>query len=61
MGVTAAARDEQKSDRTRAGMIPGQLPIGLLLILISWPLAWSGTPTWSEHTFFPLWLGYILT
>lgn len=61
MGMTAAARDEQKSGRTRAGMIPGQLPSGLLLILISWPLAWSGTPAWSEHAFFPLWLGYILT
>jgi hypothetical protein len=26
-----------------------------------WALAWSGVPTLSEYSFFPLWLGYILT
>jgi uncharacterized membrane protein len=36
------------------------LLIGLALVAIAWPLAWSGLAPWSEYTFFPLWLGYIL-
>jgi len=32
-----------------------------VLIAIAWPLAWFGPRPYSEHTFFPLWLGYILT
>jgi hypothetical protein len=31
------------------------------LIAVAWPLAWFGPAPFSEHTFFPLWLGYILT
>ncbi len=46
-------------NRTRA--IPPQLPVGLALIAIAWPLAWFGSTPWSSYTFFPLWLGYILT
>ena len=45
--------------RTRA--VPPQLLIGLVLVAIAWPLAWSGLEPASRHTFFPLWLGYILT
>lgn len=30
-------------------------------MLGSWWLAWFGPSPWSWHTFFPLWLGYILT
>jgi hypothetical protein len=37
------------------------LPFGLLLLVASWALAWSGPAPFSEHTFFSLWLGYILT
>jgi hypothetical protein len=33
---------------------------GLVLLLTSWWLAWFGPAPLSEHTFFPLWLGYIL-
>ncbi len=40
---------------------PPQLIAGLLLIGIAWPVAWAGLAPYSEHTFFPLWLGYILT
>lgn len=40
---------------------PRHLFIGIILIVIAWPLAWFGPAPWSEHTFFPLWLGYILT
>jgi hypothetical protein len=38
-----------------------QLVLGLALIAVAWPLAWAGPAPFSEHTFFPLWLGYILT
>jgi hypothetical protein len=37
-----------------------QLPIGIALVAVAWPLAWFGPGPFSEHTFFPLWLGYIL-
>ncbi|MBA2595021.1 MAG: hypothetical protein H0V00_00155 [Chloroflexia bacterium] len=33
----------------------------MVLTLFSWWLAWLGPEPFSEHTFFPLWLGYILT
>lgn len=39
---------------------PRHLTIGLSLIALAWPLAWFGPGPWSEYTFFPLWLGYIL-
>ncbi len=31
------------------------------MLLVTWPLAWSGIRPWSWYTFLPLWLGYILT
>ena len=40
---------------------PAQIAIGIALVAVAWPLAWAGPAPWSEHTFFPLWLGYILT
>ncbi|HVL23084.1 MAG TPA: hypothetical protein VM450_03320 [Thermomicrobiales bacterium] len=40
---------------------PPQLGIGVALVAVAWPLAWSGLAPWSGYTFFPLWLGYILT
>lgn len=41
--------------------LPWQLRAGLVLLAIAWPLAWFGPSPYSEYTFFPLWLGYILT
>lgn len=41
--------------------LPRQLFAGLVLIAVVWPLAWAGPAPYSEYTFFPLWLGYILT
>ena len=41
--------------------MPPQLPIGLALVAVAWPVAWGGPRPFSDHTFFPLWLGYILT
>jgi hypothetical protein len=40
---------------------PPQIVIGVILVAVAWPLAWAGPSPYSEHTFFPLWLGYILT
>ena len=38
-----------------------QVAAGMLLVLISWRVSWSGPEPLRFHTFFPLWLGYILT
>lgn len=43
------------------GSVPLHLVIGAALIAIAWPMAWFGPEPFSRHTFFPLWLGYILT
>jgi hypothetical protein len=43
------------------GTPPPWLWLGLLLVAVAWPLAWAGPAAVAEHTFFPLWLGYILT
>jgi hypothetical protein len=40
---------------------PFWLWLGLGLVAVAWPLAWIGPAPFSDHTFFPLWLGYILT
>lgn len=48
--------------------VRGRFPLwgwaGSVLIALSWPAAWF-RPEWlgpvTDHTFFPLWLGYILT
>ena len=49
------------ADRHGARRFPPHLPIGLLLIVVVWPVAWSGIDPISHYTFFLLWLGYILT
>jgi hypothetical protein len=41
--------------------LPPQLVIGLAIVAVAWPLAWAGPELLSQYTFFPLWLGYILT
>jgi hypothetical protein len=38
-----------------------RLAVGLALALVSWWVAWFGPAPLSYYTFFPLWLGYILT
>ena len=35
--------------------------LGLLLIAIAWPLSWAENGPGLHYTFFPLWLGFILT
>ena len=33
---------------------------GVLLIAVAWSASWSGETALAHHSFFPLWLGYIL-
>ncbi len=49
------------SQRAVVDGLPPQFLVGIVLILVAWPLAWSRLQPFSEFTFFPLWLGYILT
>lgn len=49
------------STTTRTRTVPLQLVIGVVLVIVAWSLAWGGPAPWSHYTFFPLWLGYILT
>jgi hypothetical protein len=35
--------------------------VGVTLVAVAWPTAWFGPTTLAEFTFFPLWLGYILS
>jgi hypothetical protein len=44
-----------------SGRFPAQLLVGIVFIAVAWPVAWFGAPPFSSHSFFPLWLGYILT
>ncbi|MBA3377659.1 MAG: hypothetical protein H0T93_02130, partial [Chloroflexia bacterium] len=44
-----------------AARLPRHLVAGLALLAIAWPLAWFGSAPYASYTFFPLWLGYILT
>jgi hypothetical protein len=37
------------------------LAIGIILTALSWIAAWGSLGFLSEHSFFPLWLGYIFT
>jgi hypothetical protein len=37
------------------------LALGALLVAVAWPLAWFGPAPLRHYSFFPLWLGYILT
>src|SRR5687767_3931694 len=49
--------------RTRAiaGTDVPQLVMGMALIAFWWPVAWTQLRPLSDYSFFPLWLGYILT
>lgn len=50
--------DSRDRSNTRFA-VPGQLISGAIILLVAWPLAWSGLQPWSWYTFFPLWMGYI--
>ncbi|MGA7668916.1 MAG: hypothetical protein WBW04_00740 [Nitrolancea sp.] len=44
----------------RVGRVP-QIILGLLLVTVWWPIAWTQFRPSSDYYFFPLWLGFILT
>jgi hypothetical protein len=48
-------------EMAEADDLPPHLWVGVVLVVVAWPLAWSRLQPFSEFTFFPLWLGYILT
>jgi len=55
-------RKQDKEGSVRAARRqPWHLMAGIALVAVAWPLAWFGPAPFSEYTFFPLWLGYILT
>lgn len=54
MGMWAIRTDQARH-------LPAQLVAGIVLVAVAWPLAWLGPEPLSAYTFFPLWLGYILT
>ncbi|MGH2560980.1 MAG: hypothetical protein ACRDJH_18090 [Thermomicrobiales bacterium] len=56
-----ALPDRQHSIAIAGHMIPPQLIIGVAFVAVAWPMAWWGPRPFSDHTFFPLWLGYIFT
>lgn len=50
-----------RSTTDHGNRFPPQLLIGIALIALAWPLAWFGPTPYAWYTFFPIWLGYILT
>jgi hypothetical protein len=57
----SAQPELRAAPRWAVGRVALQLICGLVLVGIAWPLAWWGPAPVSNYTFFPLWLGYILT
>lgn len=49
------------TEQTGIGRVTPQLVVGIMLVAVAWPMAWFGPSPFSHYTFFPLWLGYILT
>jgi len=54
-------KQDKEGSAPAARRQPWHLMAGVALVAIAWPLAWFGPAPFSEYTFFPLWLGYILT
>lgn len=53
-------RSENRGAVGTENSAPAQLFVGAAILLVAWPLAWSGIQPWSWYTFFPLWMAYIL-
>ena len=50
-----------RSSSARPYLIPPHGAAGLTLIGLAWPASWLQVGPVAEYSFFPLWLGYILT
>ncbi|MEA2584009.1 MAG: hypothetical protein QOF33_2094 [Thermomicrobiales bacterium] len=59
--MLSATRTAPSDSSSSLANVPRQLLAGLLLVGIAWPTAWFGPLALAEFTFFPLWLGYVLT
>jgi hypothetical protein len=65
-GAAACAEVELRVASSEAPCLPlavsmMTLVIGLVLTALSWIAAWGSSGLLSEYSFFPLWLGYILS
>ncbi len=60
VGPWRSIEQQGAASRSLDPAFPPQLALGLILLAVAWPLAWFGPAPFSEHTFFPLWFGYIL-
>ena len=58
--IPPLTQPEQPARPVAPGWRPVWLPLGGVLLVLAWVIAWFGPAPWSEYTFFPLWLGYIL-
>lgn len=56
--VTVPAKTARKLGKF--SILPWHGVLGLALIVVAWPVSWLHISTFSQHSFFPLWLGYIL-
>lgn len=52
--------EAQQTARLASRMHPAAVWIGLLLVLVFWPLNWLLSGMRTAYLFFPLWLGYVL-
>lgn len=56
----AITRNHLRTAQFSSLVIPRRFFAGLLLIAVFWWSSWFGPETLGHHSFFPLWLGYIL-
>jgi hypothetical protein len=62
IGTRNGVERRERAIRSAGGPRPAmQLALGLGLVAIWWPIAWTQLRPLSDHYFFPLWFGYILT
>jgi hypothetical protein len=59
--VPSMERISQTKSTLTLANFPFRLWLGLGLIAVSWSASWSGETQLAHHSFFPLWLGYIMT
>src|SRR5262245_23812090 len=59
--MLTTTREARRSARLSGTEAPPQLRLGFVLVAVVWPTAWFGPDAVARITFFPLWLGYILT
>ena len=58
---TVATNARQRHPDTATQTLPYRFWIGITLVACWWAIAWLQWRPFSDHYFFPLWLGYILT